>query len=80
MSSSGRALPGHSEKLFWDGKYVGQLEEDRREGHGVMHYFTGEVYEGEWKTDKWSGEGVYTWKNGDKYFGSFKGMPVKSVY
>ena len=34
------------EKLFWDGKYVGQILEDKREGFGTMQYFTGETYEG----------------------------------
>ncbi len=68
-------------RLYWDGKYKGELKDDKREGYGIMHYLIGDTYEGQWTNDKLNGEGekhalpdhsgVYEWKNRDKYIGSF---------
>ncbi len=55
-------------KLFWDGKYEGQLKDDKREGYGIMSYFTGERYEGQWSGDKWNGEGTISYLMFNKTF------------
>ena len=56
-------------KIYNDGKYIGNLVEDKREGHGIMEYTNGAKYEGEWKNDKKNGKGIYISSNFNKHNG-----------
>ncbi len=50
-----------------DGKYVGEVENGKPNGLGVMTFFIGDKYEGEWKDGKRNGQGTFTWSDGNKY-------------
>lgn len=39
--------------------YDGEWINDKKEGHGVMKYFTGCIYTGQWKNDQREGKGNY---------------------
>jgi hypothetical protein len=43
-----------------EGVYTGQLVNGSRNGHGVMRYTDGVVYDGQWKDNKAEGYGIYT--------------------
>tara|TARA_B100001250_G_C19791094_1_gene786529 strand:- start:187 stop:1140 length:954 start_codon:yes stop_codon:yes gene_type:complete len=48
--------------------FVGEYQNGRRDGDGVMIFTNGHMYDGQW--DGWfHGEGVYTFKNGKKWSG-----------
>ena len=53
-------------RIFSNGKYTGNLVNDKKEGHGIMEYVNGSKYEGEWKNDKKHGKGVYISSNFNK--------------
>lgn len=38
-------------------KYVGLWFRDYQQGHGVMYYYNGDIYDGEWRQDKRNGKG-----------------------
>ena len=59
------------EKVYENGKYVGEVVLNDRFGNGTMYFDNGCIYEGEWFMDQRSGKGTYTWPNGDKYVGEF---------
>lgn len=59
------------EKVYKNGKYVGEIFQDARLGNGTMYFNDGCVYEGEWFFDYMSGKGSFTWPSGDKYVGDF---------
>ena len=42
----------------YEGVYVGQIMDGKRNGYGKMTYSTGETYEGNWKNNKWNGQGI----------------------
>lgn len=53
-------------------KYVGQFENDRHHGHGVLTYEqTGDFYDGAWVEGNIEGEGKFSFSNGDVFEGSF---------
>ncbi|XP_066911745.1 uncharacterized protein [Clytia hemisphaerica] len=52
--------------------YIGEWEDDERNGYGVLNYACGDNYEGQWLDNKQDGEGVYTNKRGDKVTGTWK--------
>ena len=52
-------------------KYVGSLENNKRNGKGKMYYADNSIYDGEWKDDKKNGKGVYKKTNGDICEGDF---------
>ena len=59
-------------KEYDNGRYVGSILNDKREGKGSFFFVNGKKYEGEWKNDKEEGYGIMRYKNGDKYEGYFK--------
>ena len=42
-----------------DGTFYGDLENDKKEGYGIMLYDEGEIYLGGWKYDAYNGEGIF---------------------
>ena len=54
------------------GKYVGEVQNDKRNGQGTYTFASGNKYVGAWKDGKQNGQGTYTYANGDKYVGEFK--------
>ena len=55
-----------------DGKYVGEIENGKPNGHGIYTSPNGNKYEGEWKVGEIHGQGIYTYSNGNKYEGEWK--------
>ena len=57
---------------FPDGsKYIGELRNGARHGHGVYHFSDGSVYEGESVMDRFEGKGKMTWNDGGWYEGEW---------
>ena len=59
-------------KELENGKYEGQMKNNKLEGKGKYYYNNGSIYEGEWKNDKKEGKGIFIFPNGDRYEGDFK--------
>jgi hypothetical protein len=61
-----------------DGKYYGDIEDNKRNGQGVMKYRDGDEYTGHWKDDKRNGMGIMKWT----YIGdnSNHGNPIPIIY
>lgn len=49
--------------------YLGQIQNNKREGKGIYYFSHYEIYGGEWNDDKFHGSGVYLYDNGDRYEG-----------
>ena len=62
----------HHIKTYDEGKYEGQLKDNKREGKGTMLYNNGDKYEGEWKNDVIEGRGKFYWNDGEIYEGDWK--------
>jgi hypothetical protein len=52
------------------GRYVGQLQDATRHGHGILGTLAGFVYEGEFYKNEMHGLGIRRYQNGDKYGGN----------
>ena len=52
--------------------YVGEWQNNQRNGQGTETYPNGDVYDGEYKDSKRNGQGTITYANGDIYVGEFK--------
>ena len=59
-------------KIYKLGKYIGELNNDKREGKGIMYYNDGDKYEGEWKNNIKEGKGKYNYNDGEIYEGEWK--------
>ncbi|MDA9582793.1 trypsin-like peptidase domain-containing protein [Amylibacter sp.] len=53
-------------------KYVGEWQNNKRNGQGINTWADGEKYIGEWQNDKRNGQGNNTWANGEKHVGLYK--------
>ena len=53
-------------------KYVGDVANGKRHGHGVYYYDSGDKYTGAWDNGKQTGHGVYIYANGDRYVGNWE--------
>lgn len=51
--------------------YKGDLENNKKNGKGVLYLSNGDVYTGHWKDDGIYGQGTYTKSNGDVFKGSW---------
>ncbi len=64
------------EKKYNGIKYVGEYQNGKIHGHGILTYPNGEKYEGEFKFQKRDGLGVTTWSKGkakgQKYIGQYR--------
>ena len=62
-----------SQKIEYDnGKYVGEIKNNMRDGKGVYYYNSDNRYEGDWKNDKREGKGILISSSGAKYEGDWK--------
>jgi len=58
-------------------RYVGQYENGRMSGRGVLEYRNGDRYDGEFRDDKPNGIGTLSRANGTRYAGTFRdGRPL----
>ena len=72
--SSTRYKSGYWEKK--DGKYVGDVENGKPNGLGILIFPDGRKYVGEFKYGNWNGQGTYTYPDGSKEVGEWKsGQP-----
>ena len=62
----------HKKVDYLDGKYEGQIFNNKREGLGIFYFNDGDKYEGEWKNDFRHGKGIFYYNEGDRYEGDFK--------
>lgn len=53
-------------------KYVGEWQDNKRNGQGTYTFADGDKYVGEWKDNKRNGHGSFAFANGEKYVGEFK--------
>lgn len=65
-------LEGIGIKKYHDALYVGQHQDNKRHGQGIMKYSNGRLYEGEFNNDQRHGKGFERYKNGNTYFGEFR--------
>ena len=63
------------QKIVYSDKsdYEGQLNQNKREGVGILEFTNGDIYLGEWKDDLFNGKGTYVFGYGDRYEGEVKG-------
>lgn len=63
-------------KKYKNGVYFGELinndEVEVKDGHGVIFYFNGKLYQGEFKNDMKAGKGYEEFPDGSKYHGNFE--------
>jgi hypothetical protein len=62
----------NKEIKYDNGRYVGQVVNDKREGKGIRYWKNGDRYEGDYKNDKMEGKGIYYYKSGNRYEGDWK--------
>ncbi len=56
-------------KIYGNGKYEGEFENEKKHGKGTYYWTSGDTYTGDWFDDKMAGQGVFTRSNGDRYEG-----------
>lgn len=79
----GMDMDNMSIKKYKNGAYFGQLDgEGRKQGRGIIFYFSGKIYEGEVGNDMKNGKGMESYPDGGTYHGDFRqGMKHgKGVY
>lgn len=52
--------------------YLGEFENDQKNGMGNMFYVNGNLYKGSYLRNKMDGVGYYTWADGKYYYGGYK--------
>ena len=62
----------HKKMDYLDGRYEGEMINNKREGRGTFYFNDGDKYEGEWKNDFRHGKGIFYYNEGDRYEGDFK--------
>ena len=65
-------INNNKELKYNDGKYIGQVINDKAEGKGIFYGYNGDRYEGEWRNGKQEGKGIYYYHNGDRYEGEWR--------
>ena len=53
-------------------KYVGEWQNNKRNGQGTYTWANGDKYIGEQRNDKREGQGTYTWADGEIYVGEWR--------
>lgn len=71
LTGSGNMSGNLVTKAYSNGVYVGEMSDDKANGHGTFTWDSGDVYEGEWKNDRQNGFGKMTWANGIVYEGEW---------
>lgn len=64
-------LPHFGIKRYNDSIYRGELQQNKRQGFGVMVYKKARIFEGQWDKDARNGQGMERYSNGNVYFGQF---------
>lgn len=49
--------------------YAGELDDNIKDGTGLLFIPDGSVYMGEWRDNNYNGEGVYIYPDGERYEG-----------
>ena len=58
---------------YCDCYYIGQFNNNLREGKGIIYYPNGNiVYEGDFVNDRFHGKGIFCWQEGEYYIGQFQ--------
>ena len=58
---------------YCDCYYIGQFNNNLREGKGIIYYPNGNiVYEGDFVNDQFHGNGIFCWVEGEYYIGQFQ--------
>jgi len=57
-------FPGNKEVDFGTESYIGEWEDNQKNGRGTYIYLNGYIYDGEWKDDKRNGKGLMIYNNG----------------
>ena len=52
--------------------YIGECQNGKKEGQGILTFNSGGKYDGEWHNDVRNGKGTYYYENGEKYDGEWK--------
>ena len=65
-------INNNKELKYKDGKYIGQVINDKREGKGIFYGNNGDRYEGEWRNDKKEGKGIYDFASGNRYVSEWR--------
>ena len=66
-------INNNKELKYKDGKYIGQVINDKAEGKGIWYGYNGDRYEGEWRNGNKEGKGIYYYaKSGDRYDGEWR--------
>ena len=60
------------EITYTNGKYIGAILNNKRNGYGIMTWQNGDKYSGQWKDGKPNGIGTVNYYDGDKYVGEWK--------
>ncbi len=53
--------------ILFDGKYYGEVKDNKRNGEGVMKYTDGNEYIGHWENNKKNGFGAMFWGENENY-------------
>ena len=61
----------NKEIKYNNGRYVGQVVNDKKEGKGIRYWNDGARYEGDFKNDKFEGKGIFYYNNGDREMGNY---------
>ena len=58
------------EEIMYDNgdRYIGELDNAKKDGYGIMFYGNNDRYQGDWKADKRHGNGIMEYYNNDTYY------------
>jgi len=60
--------------VFSNGKYVGEVKDDKANGHGTRRWANGSKYEGEWKDNLFHGQGIHiSYDNPERFLSKYEG-------
>lgn len=59
------------EKNYKLGQYIGEIQDDEKDGIGVFKYITGDIYIGRWLSNEKHGKGIYYFQTGEIYVGDY---------
>ena len=63
----------HELKILYEenGRYEGEIKNDKKEGKGIFYWNNGNRYEGDFRNDKIEGKGIYYFNSGDRMMGDY---------
>ena len=69
----GNCINGFGKMQFSDGNYIGEFENNKKNGQGSYVWNDGDKYTGSWRDGNRHGLGTHIYANGAKYIGEFEG-------